>query len=163
EIHRIDDAELVSQAVENGVHVGIVPHSGHPHDSFWNTQDIIPMIVKYVQIDDPCLPLLYRFRIWTVIWGTGQVISKLIQANPDFMEKAHALGVRSHVFDDVLNVSIPTAPVSEPIPLELLESAMILRGLLGYMYYHWLIPNEAGYCLKMYSAPWRPDASTSAT
>ncbi|PJF18559.1 hypothetical protein PSACC_01617 [Paramicrosporidium saccamoebae] len=53
EIHRIDDAELVTQAVENGVHVGIVPHSGHIHDSLWSTQDIIPMIVKYVQIDDP--------------------------------------------------------------------------------------------------------------
>jgi hypothetical protein len=154
-IRQIDDPELMIQAVDNSVYVGIVPRPGHLHDCPWNSKDIIPMIISYVWMNDSCLPLLYRFRIWTVIWGTGQVIKELIGANPDFMERARALGVGQYVFDDVLNASIPVIPTSEPIPLDLLESTMILRGLLGYMYYNWLIPNEAGYNLKMFRAPHR--------
>jgi hypothetical protein len=145
-----EDREVVSRALESLVGVATTPRSWHTKDNPGREyDDIIPMIMKEIGEDNCLFPLNCRFRIWTVIWGTARVIKKLIEVNPDFMEKARSLGVTQEVFDDVFNVPIPSSPASTLIPLEVLESVVLLRALFGYMHETGLIENYAGLCLEM--------------
>lgn len=141
--------EIVSQAIKKCVLVGIVPRGGHPHSDPWCFEDVVPTIMMYVYRNNGCFPLRTRFRIWTLIWGTAQTITKLIKANPNFLERAQSVGVNENVFNDVLSFPIPSIPAIEPIPLEVLESTTLLRGMIGYMYDNGLIDDDAGLHLKM--------------
>lgn len=145
----VSDADVISQATKKRVSVGIIPRPGHPRSDPWDFDDVVPTMMRYVWKNDGYLSLHYRFRIWTVIWGTGQVLRKLVEANPDLIEKARSLGIRDYVLDDVLNAPIPASPISEPIPLEILESTLLLKAIISYMYDNYMINNDAGYCLIM--------------
>lgn len=156
ERHRIDEEEVAAQAIESTVDIGVIPRPGHPHSNPWDCNDVIPLLMKDVRKRDSYFPLHYRFRIWTIIWGTGQLVRKLIDANPGFMEKAQSLGVKKYVFDDVLEAIIPAAPAIELIPIEILESVTLLKGLVSYMYDNGLIEDDAGYNLVMDGSQYSP-------
>lgn len=143
------DAEVVSQALNKWATVGIIPPPGHFHSSPWDVDELVPKILKRLCEVGPYLPLNHRFRIWTIVWGTGQLIKRLVDANPNFMERARSLGIGSYVFDRVLNAPIPAVPADELIPLELLESVTLLKGLVGYMFTKEMIDDDTGYWLMM--------------
>lgn len=71
--------------------------------------DTALMIVKIIDLRMLLFPLEYRFRIWTIIWGTARLIRKPIEANPDFLEKACTLpiGVDEDSFSKVFGHPIP--------------------------------------------------------
>lgn len=144
----ITEREIVSRAVRKHVSFGISPRQGFPQNGSWVFSDIVPMIVRTIsrtggvlfQLDD-------RFRVWTTIWGTSGLIKKLVEVNPDLLEKARSLGVGVDVFNEVLDHPIPSHPGTTSIPLELLESTFLVRGLIAYMYVNGLIKDNAGYDL----------------
>lgn len=145
-----EDKEVILQAMKRRVGVRIVSRPWQPDSDSWRRyESIIAMIMKKVFEEKEFFPLHYRFRLWTIIWGTARTIKKLIEANPDLIEKARSLGVSGDVFSDVLDAQIPSNPATELIPLEILESVLFLRALLGYMNDSQLIVNDAGYSLEV--------------
>lgn len=143
-----NDDEIVAHATKESVVVGIIPRPGHPHDNPLSCRDVVPMVMKNVRLYKPYLPLNHRLRAWAFVWGTRQLVRKLIDANPDFREKARSLGVRDYVFNDILNATFPAVPATELIPLELLESMAFLKALISYMYDNKMIKDTAGYRLE---------------
>lgn len=145
----VSEEEVVSRAIQKRILFKIRPRPGYPQNGKWSFFDIVPRIAMVINRTGLFFPLEYRFRIWTTIWGTSRLVKDLIEANADFLGKAASLGVKEQVFDEVLNHQVPSNPATELIPLELLESTCLLRGLIGYMYEHELINDAAGYDLKL--------------
>lgn len=86
--------EIILYAVQRPMSIRICPRPGHPQDGPLRFFDIVPMILRILDKGkDLYLPLDYRFYIWTNIWGTSKLIKRLLEANPDLLSKAHALGV----------------------------------------------------------------------
>lgn len=139
--------EIVTKAIQRRVLVKISPRPGYPQNGPWCLRDIVPMIAMVTDRLGLHFPLEYRFRIWTTIWGTSKLATKLIEVNPDLLKEARSLGVGEEVFSETLNHPIPQNPGTELIPLELLESVCLIRGLLAYMNAHGLIRDSAGYDL----------------
>lgn len=154
--YKMEDEEVSDYAIKSAVTVGIIPREGHPHNDPWDLDDVIPLLMKHIVRDDSYFPLIHRYRIWTVVWKVGRVVRDLIEANPDFIDKAHSLGIRDYVFNDVLSATVPANPAIELIPLEILESVTLLKGLVGYMYDNGLIANDAGHRLVMDGSQYKP-------
>lgn len=147
------DEEIVLCALKNRVGVKVAPRPWQPSNNNWRCFDgVVPMIMREISQEEGFFPLNYRYRIWTIIWETAQIVKRLIEVNPDLLERAQSLGVDSDIFNDVLNAQIPDNPATEPIPLEALESVLLLRALIAHMHDHQLIGNDAGYRLKAVAA-----------
>lgn len=141
-----NDKEIVAHSTKDGVLIKVKPRPGYPQDGTCAHFDIAPRIARLLDQGMVLFPLEERFRTRTVIWGTSELVKKLSKANPNLMEEARSLGVEE-VLNEILRYPIPITPGTELIPLELLESVGLVRGLLAYMNAHVLIKDNAGYDL----------------
>lgn len=144
-----DDGEIVAHAAQDQVLVEVKPRPGHPQNGPWDFFDLLPMIVKILDRGYVFFALEHRFQIWVFVWGTSILIKKLLEVNPNLLERAQSLGVSEDVFNEVLDYQIPSSPGTELLPLELLESTYLVRGLFAYMYAHDLIEDSAGFDLEV--------------
>lgn len=142
--------EIVTQAIQSEVLFKTLPHPDHLQGSSLSFVNVFSSIARNIDINESSyFPLIFRFRIWTTVWGTARLVRELLKVNPDMIEKACSMGVGEGVFDKVLNCKIPSSPATEQIPLELLESMCLVRGSIAFMHVNGLISNDAGYDLKV--------------
>lgn len=143
------EEEVVLHAVRERIFFEIRSRPGYPQTRPQSFFDLVPMVAKVINSGMLLFPLVNRFRIWTTVWGTAGLIKKLVEANPNFLEKARTLGVDENIFNEVLDHPIPSNPATELIPLELLEAVCLVRGLVACMNVHEMIEDNAGYNLEM--------------
>lgn len=145
----ISEDEAVLEATRKEVFFMILPRSGFPQTGEWDFSGLVPMMAAFIASGRLFFSLDGRFRIWTTVWGTSKMIKELINTNQGMLEKARLLGVGEDIFKEVVDYPIPSSPATQLIPLELLESVSLIKGLIVYMYEHDMIENNSGYDLEM--------------